>query len=237
MTATYGFAMGTRRARGTGTIFRDQRGYWTVVVPLSSEDGKRRRKVKRFRTRADAMSFLHEFERSRSGTDLSGASAYPSGAGTTTVGEWFDYWIYECVYPQLRPRTADGYRSAANTHIVPALGASTPLVNIRAADIRRMQHLVRQDRSPTTVRNVHTIAARAFDVAVREEEIERNPVRLVEQPRPARPALDVPTTQEVRHLLEAFKTRPDGLKWMTYILTGARRGEVVGRESTALAHT
>lgn len=222
--------MGTRRARGTGTIFRDERGYWTVAVPLPSEDGKRRRKVKRFRNRADAMVFLHEFERSRSGTDLPGASEYPSGAGTTTVGEWFDYWIYECVYPQLRPRTADGYRSAVATHIVPNLGAATPLVAIRAADIRRMQHVVRQHRSPTTVRNVHTIAARGFDAAVREEEIQRNPVRLVEQPRPARPKLDVPTTAEVKHLLTALKTRPDGLKWMTYILTGARRGEVVGLE-------
>ena len=222
--------MGTRRARGTGTIFRDERGYWTVAVPLASEGGKRRRQVKRFRNRANAMAFLHEFERSLSGTDLPGASEYPSGAGTTTVGEWFDYWIYECVYPQLRPRTADGYRSAVNTHIVPNLGASTPLVAIRAADIRRMQHIVRQDRSPTTVRNVHTIAARAFDAAVREEEIQRNPVRLVEQPRPARPQLDVPTTAEVKHLLTELKTRPDGLKWMTYILTGARRGEVVGLE-------
>jgi integrase len=154
--------------------------------------------------------------------------AYPTGNGTT-VGEWFEYWLAECVYPQLRPRTADGYRSAVMTHIVPALGAATPLVAIRAADIRRMHRTVRQDRSPTTVRNVHTIAARAFDVAMREEEITRNPVRLVEQPRAARPHLDVPTTAEVKHLLVALRTRPDGLKWMTYILTGARRGEIVGR--------
>jgi integrase len=93
-----------------------------------------------------------------------------------------------------------------------------------------MHRTVRQDRSPTTVRNVHTIAARAFDVAMREEEITRNPVRLVEQPRAARPHLDVPTTAEVKHLLVALRTRPDGLKWMTYILTGARRGEIVGLE-------
>lgn len=228
---TYGFAMGTRRARGTGTLFRDGRGYWTVALPLPPLGGKRRRTVKRFLKRGDALAFLHQFERSRFGTDLGPASEHPSGEGLTTVGEWFDYWLYECVYPQLRPRTADGYRSAVVTHIVPHLGASTPLVEVRAADIRRLQHAVRQDRSPTTVRNVHTIAARAFDAAVREEEIQRNPVRLVEQPRPARPQLDVPNITEVKHLLAALSTRPDGLKWMTYILTGARRGEVVGLET------
>lgn len=219
-----------RRAKGTGTIFRDQRGYWTVVLPLPPKDGKRRRSVKRFKDRGSALAYLHDFERSRSGTDLPSAAEYPSGVGTTTVGEWFEYWLAECVYPQLRPRTADGYRSAVKNHIVPGLGATTPLVSIRAAEVRRMQRAVREGHSPTTVRNVHTIAARAFDVAVREEEIPRNPVRLVEQPRPARPALDVPTAAEVRRLLDAFKTRPDGVKWMTYVLTGARRGEVVGLE-------
>ncbi|MBW8761824.1 MAG: tyrosine-type recombinase/integrase family protein [Microbacterium sp.] len=192
--------MGSRRSRGTGTIFRDKRGYWTVALPLATKDGKRQRSVKRFRDRESAVAHLLDFERSRAGTDLPRANDYPSGVGKTTVGEWFEYWLTECVYPQLRPRTADGYRSAVTTHIVPSLGYSTPLAAIRASDIRRMQHAVREGRSPTTVRNVHTIAARAFDVAVREEEISRNPVRLVEQPRPARPDLDVPTTSEVRHL-------------------------------------
>lgn len=221
--------MATRRAGGTGTIFRDKSGYWTVALPLPSKDGKRKRKVYRSRDREVVAAHLRRFDRVRAGTDRVAPHAYPTGLGTT-VGEWFDYWLAECVYPQLRPRTADGYRSAVHSHIVPALGSETPLASVRASDIRRMQHLAREGRSATTVRNVHTITARAFDAAVREEEITRNPARLVEQPRPARPCLDVPTTAEMRHLLEAMKTRTDGLKWMTYMLTGARRGEVVGLE-------
>lgn len=221
--------MATRRTGGTGTIFRDKRGYWTVALPQPSKEGKRKRKVYRSRDREVVVTHLRRFERSRTGADRVAPQSYPNGSGTT-VGEWFDYWLAECVYPQLRPRTADGYRSAVITHIIPTLGSETPLASVRASDIRRMQHVVREGRSPTTVRNVHTITARAFDVAVREEEIARNPVRLVEQPRPARPNLDVPTTAEMRHLLEAMKTHPDGLKWMTYMLTGARRGEVVGLE-------
>lgn len=226
---TYGLCMASRRTKGTGTIYRDQRGYWTVAVPMPPKNGRRQRSVKRFKDRGSAVAYLQDLQRSRAGTDLPSATAYPSG-GSTTVGEWFDYWLAECVYPQLRPKTADGYRSITKTRIIPALGADTPLAAVRAADIRRMHRWMRDECSPTTVRNAHVVASRAFDVAVREEEIERNPVRLVEQPRPARPQLDVPTTQELRYLLEALKTRPDGLKWMTYILTGARRGEVVGLE-------
>ncbi|WP_136044231.1 tyrosine-type recombinase/integrase [Microbacterium sp. K41] len=221
--------MSKRRGQGTGTIFRDQRGYWTVVLPLPSVDGKRRRKSYRSKKREVVLAHLRAFEQARGGTDLPSLESYPSDSGTT-VGEWFEYWLAECVYPHLRPKTADGYRSIAKTRIIPALGAGTPLAAVRAADVRRMHRWMRDECSPTTVRNAHVVAARAFDVAVREEEIERNPVRLVEQPRPARPKLDVPTTQELRYLLEALKTRPDGLKWMTYILTGARRGEVVGLE-------
>lgn len=221
--------MNSRRARGTGSIFRSKDGLWTVAIPLPPKDGKRRRKVYRSKDREVVVAHLRRYEQSRAGVDRLHVETYPTGRGTT-IGEWFDYWLAECVYPQLRPLTADGYRSAVTTHIVPALGSETPLAAIRASDIRRMQHAVQEGHSPTTVRNVHTIAARAFDVAVREEEISRNPVRLVEQPRPARPHLDVPTTAEARHLIDAFKTRADGLKWMTYLLTGARRGEVVGLE-------
>lgn len=221
--------MAKRRAQGSGTVFRDQRGYWTVVLPLPSVDSKRRRKSYRSKNREVVLGHLRAFEKARAGTDLPSSTSYPSGSGTT-VGEWFDYWLAECVYPQLRPRTADGYRSAVNTHIVPALGADTSLSEVRASSIRRIQHLMREKCSPTTVRNAHVIAARAFDVAVREEEIERNPVGLVEQPRPARPNLDVPTIDEARYPIAALRDRGDRLKWMTYLLTGGRRGAVIGLE-------
>lgn len=222
--------MATRRAKGSGSIFLDQRGYWTVALPSApSDDGKRRRKVYRSRSREVVLSRLREFEQARGGTDLPEPGSFPSNRGVS-VAEWFDYWLTECVYPHLRPKTADGYRSIVSTRIVPALGATKPLADVRPADIRLMHRWMRQECSPTTIRNAHVVAARAFDVAVREEEIARNPVRLVEQPRPARPRLDVPSTAEVKHILEALRTRSDGLKWMTYILTGARRGEVVGLE-------
>lgn len=97
--ATYGLAMGNRRIRGTGTIFRDQRGYWTVALPMPSKDGKRRRKVKRFRDHGSAIAHLRDFERSRSGSDVPASSEYPPGEAGSTVGEWFDYWLTECVYP------------------------------------------------------------------------------------------------------------------------------------------
>ncbi|MFS2281373.1 tyrosine-type recombinase/integrase [Microbacterium sp. OR21] len=221
--------MAARRTRGSGSLFLAKNGLWTVALPLPSENGKRRRKMYRSRNREVVLARLREYERSRAGTDLPSPSSYPTGEGTT-VGEWFDYWLSECVYPHLRPRTADGYKSIAAGRIVPALGKDTPLAAVRPADIRRMQRDIREKCSPTTVRNAHVVAARAFDAAVREEEIPRNPVRLVEQPRPARPQLDVPNSKDVRLLLDAFRTRPDGVKWMTYLLTGARRGEVVGLE-------
>lgn len=222
--------MTIRRVRGSGAIYQDQRGYWTVAVPLPPRDGKRRRAVWRFRDRVEAETYLRDIERSRAVADAPAPVRFTLDCGRPTVGDWFEYWLAECVYPHLRPRTADGYRSAVHTHILPGLNAARPLHVIRASDIRNMQRQVGVGRSATTVRNVHVIAARAFDAAVREEVITRNPVRLIERPRPARPHLDVPTTAEVKHLLDALTHRPDGLRWMTYILTGARRGEVVGLE-------
>lgn len=83
------------------------------------------------------LAHLRAFEQARGGTDLPTPDSYPTGSGTT-VAEWFDYWLAECVYPHLRPKTADGYRSIAKTRIIPALGADTPITAVKAADVRRM---------------------------------------------------------------------------------------------------
>ncbi|WP_159576116.1 tyrosine-type recombinase/integrase [Microbacterium sp. 8M] len=228
--------MGERRARGSGSVYLDQRGYWTVVIPLPSIDGKRRRKVYRSRSREKVMVQLRAFEDARRGTDLPQTNVYPNGSGTT-VETWFEYWLTECVYPQLRPKTAEGYRSIVKNRIVPALGASTPISSVRASDIRRMHHLIRESCSSTTALNAHAVAARAFEVAVREDEIERNPVRLVDPPRRNYTPLDVPSTTEVRELLRMLQSHPDGLRWTTFILTGARRGEVLGLETDRVSES
>lgn len=205
-----------------------------MALPAPPKDGKRQRKVYRSKDRNLVLAKLHDFERRQRGTYSPSALIYPTGEGTT-VAQWFDYWLAECAGPQLRPKTIEGYQYVTRNWILPALGPETPLAAVRASDVRRLHRMILEKHSSTTARNAHVVAARAFDTAVREEEIPRNPVRLVEPPRKAFVELDVPTLSELRGLLQMLDGHPDGARWATYILTGARRGEVLGLELDRVA--
>jgi integrase len=82
--------------------------------------------------------------------------------------------------------------------------------------------------SSTYQRNVHSVMAAAFGDAEREGRIPRNPVELVPAPKKAVTDLHALTAGEAIDLLEQFSQSSDGILWATYILTGARRGEVLG---------
>ena len=84
--------------------------------------------------------------------------------------------------------------------------------------------------SSTYRRNAHGVMAAMFADAEREEKIDRNPVDLVIRPRRAVADLEVLTVEEAQRLLETFRTSPDAFMWATFILTGARRGEIIGLE-------
>lgn len=82
----------------------------------------------------------------------------------------------------------------------------------------------------------HNALAAALKVALREGKITANPCDLVDRPRKRlteQKALDV--DQAIR-LLQHLATRADRALWATYILTGARRGEILGLETNRVTN-
>ena len=71
--------------RGSVSLFRDQRGYWTVALPLPSVGRKRRRKSYRSKKREVVLAHLRAFEQARGGTDLRSLKSYPTSSGTTVL--------------------------------------------------------------------------------------------------------------------------------------------------------
>jgi integrase len=84
--------------------------------------------------------------------------------------------------------------------------------------------------SSTTANQAHRVLSASFAIAVREREIDFNPCLTLDAPRKAHPHLEALTVAEARTLLTYFRTRSDGALWATYLLSGARRGEVLGLE-------
>ncbi|MDF2045171.1 tyrosine-type recombinase/integrase [Microbacterium sp. Kw_RZR3] len=98
-------------------------------------------------------------------------------------------------------------------------------------DVRKVLTLMEHNGTAQNYqRNAFSVMSAAFRVAEREGLIGRNPCDLMDTPRKGRVELEVLTQDEVIRLLKVFGDSPEALLWATYMLTGARRGEVLGLE-------
>ncbi|RUQ06719.1 hypothetical protein D8M34_06780 [Microbacterium sp. HSID17254] len=213
------------RGKGEGAVFQDSRGLWTAVLELPSQDGKtRRRKYIRAKSKPDLMV---KFAKARRELEDRG----DLDTNVLTVEQWFTYWLEQVAAKRVRPATLNGYKSVVKAHIVPGLRPGTKLDKITAATIRRVHaSALNANGSSTYALNAHRIMSASFEVAVREGRLFRNPAKLVEAPRRAVTSLDVLTKDEVREFIARARATPGGTRWIVSVLTGARRGEVIGLE-------
>lgn len=221
------------RGKGEGSVHQDKSsGLWVARVELpSAEPGKRRYKKKRSKSKAEAIRNLQDMQRDlRAHGDLHSDSM--------TVAQWFEYWDREFLVKTRRPKTVGAYRSIINGWVVPTIG-STRLDKLSAATLRRvftaMENATDKNGNPapkssTYMRNAHSVMSAAFGDAEREGRIHRNPAELIQAPRKSAANLEAFTIEEATDLIWAFGDEPDSFLWATFLLTGARRGEILGLE-------
>lgn len=222
--------MATRARSGDGAQYKEKSGLWAVAIELPpvrwKDDGTphRNRKVVRFKSKREADAALRELreQKRQMGT-------LPTNAPTVTV--WFEKWLRVQVRPNKRPKTSATYEQYVRSYIVPALGGETKLNKLTPDSIRNIEaFIVQQGLAPSTAVNAYHYAAKALDFAVREGVMFVNPARKVDPPLRNVPDLDVFSLADALKLLQHLATHPDRALWATYLLTGARRGEIAGLE-------
>jgi Site-specific recombinase XerD len=213
------------RGKGEGSVFKDRAtGLWTAIIELPPRNGKRRRKVVRRKTKAallDAMADVASELKKRGDLPTKGQ----------TVEQWFTYWLREIAAKDVRPKTLDGYRASV-AHIVKAIG-KVKLEKVTAAHVRRVHDHITETLgfSSTTALLAHRVMAVSFKAAMREGRIGRNPTELLNAPRKAVAPQEAFDVDEAMRVLEHVSHDPVmGARWATALLTGARRGEVIGIE-------
>lgn len=240
-----------RRRKGEGGIYQRADGLWCTAVELPEGlDGKRRRKVI---CRKDKGAVITEMRKVQADLAKHGDLA----SSTTTVEKWMTHWLDDIAPQKIRPKTLAGYRTVVTGYIVPVLGKKR-LDKLTAQDIRKLHTIIQAtpkdpelrgqtDLPPGTVMLsstyallAHNTLSAALKVALREGKILANPCEMVDRPSKRvteQKALDV---SEAIRLLHFLATRLDGdheqrkqdaALWATYILTGARRGELLGLEA------
>jgi integrase len=212
------------RGKGEGSIYRQKDGLYATSVELPSRDGVRRRKVVRRKLKKDVIAEL-----ARLTAELKANGDLPTAG--QTVEQWFTYWLTEIAAKDVRPKTLEGYRATTKNHILPAIG-SVKLERVTAAHVRRVHgNITDKGLSSTTALLAHRIMAVSFKTAYREGRIGRNPATLTNAPRKAVTALEALDLTDALALLEhVAQDERMGARWATALLTGARRGEVIGLE-------
>lgn len=228
------------RGKGEGSLHKNSSGLWEVKIELPRDrDGKRRRKVVRRKSKSDAIQVLRELKAELAKTgDLATSSV--------TLEAWSEHWLTERA-KKLAPNTVNGYRVAFRDYINPLLG-KRKLDKLTPQDIKHLHDVIQETPKDKALRSlsdppegtellsstyallVHNALSGSLKMAVREGKLSRNVCELVDKPSKRHTTEEVLTLEESIKLIGYLTTHPDGALWTTYLLTGARRGEIIGLE-------
>lgn len=236
------------RGKGEGGLYKDARGFWTVAITLpAGPDGKRRRKVIRRKDKAAALAELRKLRQT-----LDKLGDVPTS--NLTVGAWMKKWIEEIAPQEVRPKTYASYLSTTNGYIIPLLG-SRKIDSLTADHVRGMFSAITSTPKslklrgskeippgtvmvgPDTAIKAHAVLSVALSVAVREGKATRNVCEMVDPPRKPKKTQKALDVAQAIELLAHLASRADRALWATYLLTGARRGEVLGLEADRIGDT
>jgi len=240
----------TRRPKGEGGIYQRADGLWCAAVQLpESADGKRRRKVV---ARKDKAEVIKELRRLKDELARHGNLATSS----ITVAAWMNRWLDEIAPVKIRPKTLAGYRTVVNGYILPVLGRKR-LEKLTAQDVRALHTAIQTTPKDPALRGLkevpegtemlsstyallaHNVLATALKVALREGLVTTNVCDLVDRPRKRKAEQGALELDEAIAFLKHLATHLDGqdeqakmnaAMWATALLTGARRGEILGIE-------
>ena len=204
-------------------------GRWQVMWDIGRDpvSGRRRQRSRVVHgSRVDA-----EIARDRVLRDLEVGRT--GGSGRTLLSTFVDAWL-EAMRSQVRPTTWRYYEQKARSYVVPALGQRR-LGSIRVGDLNvfyaRLLESGRADGgglSPASVRHVHRTVRRLLRDAVRWGWIGYNPAETADVPAVGRPELQIWSAEQVAVFLEAVSDDRWYAAWLLAVMTGMRRGEIVG---------
>lgn len=146
-----------------------------------------------------------------------------------TVGQWLEEWLQSIRgREQVRPGTWAGYELNVRLHLTAALGV-VPLRQLRTAQIEGAYgRFSDEGLSPKTVHNIHLVLRSALEAAVRNELIESNPAARAHGMSATRGEMKTWSADQAGRFLRAVAGDPLAAFWRLALMTGMRRGELLG---------
>lgn len=154
-----------------------------------------------------------------------------------TVDEWITKWLEEIASKKVNPKTIQSYRSALKKHVSDRYGGKK-LHYLSPARIRELTATPAEEKSPGTARNVHSYLSHCLADAVDDGLLVEHPMKHLAIPQRPRKAENALSVDNAVHLLKWLGRQIDQQAehahlaplWVAYLLTGARRGALLGLE-------
>lgn len=231
---------GRQRVNGEGSIRERYPGCWEGRYTAGYDilTGKRIQKGVFAKTRKECAAKLARAIQQDTGPYYRKGKGYDSQPLSTWIRLWFDSYTK----PNLRPSSADGYRSMIENHIIPVLG-HIQLSKLSSIQIQRFYNdLHTQGRldnhgnrkyaplSASTVKHIHAVLSGALKQAVKERIIPFNPCDNCKIPKREKKEMHVLPQDKIGAYLDEAKRLGVYALFYLELTSGLRRGELLGLE-------
>lgn len=210
----------TRRGPHEGSIYQRQDGRWEGAVHMGYENGKRVRRFRIGRTRAEVVAKLAIVLKARD-------ESRPVPNQREKLGPFLRRWLDEVAKPTIRASTYDSYDDIVTLHLIPGLGRIA-IAKLTPAEVQAFLNTKSASGlSPRRIQYIHAVLRRALVTAERRGLISRNVAKLVDPPRVMRHEIRPLTPEQARALLDANRDDRLWALYVTALATGLRQGELL----------
>ena len=239
-----------RSAKGAGSlrlVTKEKNGkkyeYWEgqVTIGIDPGTGKQKRKTFTGKSQGEVLKAMQAAQNAVN----EGSFFEPS---KLTVKEWFETWLAEYSADK-KPLTVTQYRSMAETHIFPALGA-VKLKDLKAPQLQKFYNQLAKDGkaarqknketgkveviktgeplSAKTIKNIHGIISKALNTAVNQGLIRENVAQRVTVPKVTKAEIEPLTEEQQKAFIKAIQEHRFKTIYTVILFTGLREGEAIG---------
>lgn len=212
----------SKRANGEGSIYKMADGRWRAVIDLGTgADGRRRRKSKIAKRRADAVALLRELQAERE-------SGFVAQSGPPRLTDYLSQWL-SGLSTRSAPNTIALYRNAIDRHIDPVIGG-VRLDKLTAVQVMGLLNSWRDSGVGNRTQQVGlAVLSHALQSASEIGLIRSNPAAKIKPPKSAREEIDPFGADEVRRIIEAARVEDLHLAPIVLLFAcGLRFGEMAG---------
>jgi integrase len=206
-----------RRAKGEGSIYRENSGDWIAQITLPGGERKR----KRSKSQQVVRDWLLE-QRKAIQKNLIVRNE------RITVAEHLDRFMEVVAAHSLRPSTLRSYNYLIRDHIKPEIGH----IRLIALGPDHLQTLyskkIKAGLSNRTVQYIHAVIRRALNQAVKWGLIYRNPTDAVTAPKVQKKPPQTLSEDQVKEFLASVEEHSLYPLYELAITTGMRKGELLG---------